>query len=123
MGAPARYRLTARIQLPDAAARTTFLRVCRQGIRQSLNPYPTCWSSWTYGVHTIAAGVTERWWLWWPAYSRFEVIGVEPAKPGAESQVASPGMQANVDYSATYLLTVTNAGETTVDSAFGGTAL
>ncbi len=100
-----------------------FCAVCRQVIRQHLNPYATCCSSWTYGVNTIAAGVTERWWLWWPTYPGFEVIGVEPATPGAELQVASPGMQTNADASATYLLTITNAGATTVEYAFRGSAL
>ena len=51
------------------------------------------------------------------------MIGVEPATPGGELQVASPGMQTNADASATYLLTITNAGATTVEYAFRGTAL
>ncbi len=99
-----------------------FCAVCRQVIRQHLATYATCCSSWTYGANTIAAGSTERWWLWWPAYPGFEIIGVEPVTAGAELDVSSPGVQANADGSATYFLTITNSGAMAVEYAFRGSA-
>jgi len=51
------------------------------------------------------------------------VIGVQPGTPGAELRFETPGMQLNADGSATYFLTVSNVGSTTVQYAFRGQAV
>lgn len=102
-----------------------FCAVCRRVIRQTLAPFATCCTSWTYGSNTLAPGQSQRWWLWWPAYPGFEVIGVEPTPEttGAELRFETPGMQANADGSASYFITVTNAGAAPAQYAFRGSAV
>ncbi len=100
-----------------------FCAVCRRAIRQSLARFTSCCSSWTFGDNTLAGGQSQRWWLWWPAYPGFEVIGVQPATAGVQMRFDTPGMQVNADGSATYFITVTNAGTAPVRYAFRGAAV
>ena len=100
-----------------------FCAVCRKAIRQTLARFTTCCSSWTFGDNTIGAGASQRWWLWWPAYPGFEVIGVEPGTPGIELRYDTPGMELNPDGSATYFITVTNTGSAPARYAFRGAAV
>jgi hypothetical protein len=78
--------------------------------------------AWTWGNNTLAPGETQRWWLWWPSYPGFEVIGVQPNSPGDEIDVSNPGEQNNSDGSTTYFLTVTNTGSNVVQYSFTGAA-
>jgi hypothetical protein len=100
-----------------------FCAVCRKAIRQTLARFTTCCSSWTFGDNTIDAGASQRWWLWWPAYPGFEVIGVEPGTPDMELRYDTPGMQLNPDGSATYFITVTNNSSAPAQYAFRGAAV
>lgn len=64
--------------------------------------------SWSWGTNALAAGQSQRWWLWWPTYPGLEVIGVQSLTPGVEIDYESPAMQSNADGSVTYFVTVTN---------------
>ncbi len=79
--------------------------------------------AWTYGNNTLGAGAVERWWLWWPGYPGFEVIGIETVTPGVEIDCDTPGMQMNADGSTTYLVTISNASAVAVQYHFRGIAM
>jgi hypothetical protein len=79
--------------------------------------------SWTWGTATIAAGQTQRWWLWWPTYPGFEVIGVQAMTPNDELRFEIPGFQRNADGSGTMTITVSNPTVESVTFHFRGTRL
>ncbi len=66
--------------------------------------------AWIWGTNTLAAGQSQRWWLWWPTYPGLEIVGVQSLTAGVEFDYSSPGMASNADGSATYFITVTNRG-------------
>src|SRR5919108_912209 len=76
--------------------------------------------AWTWGDNTLSPGEAQRWWLWWPNYPGFEVIGVRPNSPDDEIDISSPGMQTNPDGSTTYFLTIENVGSTAARYSFTG---
>jgi hypothetical protein len=39
-------------------------------------------ADWSYGDNTLAAGQSQRWWLWWAGYPGVEIIGVQCITPG-----------------------------------------
>jgi hypothetical protein len=75
--------------------------------------------AWTWGNNSLAPGQTQRWWLSWPGYPGFEVVGVAPTTAGAEIRCDRPGMQ-NASGSTLYLLTIQNVSATTVQYEFTG---
>jgi hypothetical protein len=97
-----------------------FCAVCQSVIRATLAPFM---ASWTWGTATIGAGATNRWWLWWPTYPGFEVIGVQATTPGDELRFETPGVQLNGDGSATYYISVINPTASTITFHFRGTRL
>jgi hypothetical protein len=77
-------------------------------------------NAWTWGTNTLTAGASQSWWLWWPTYPGFEIIGVQCLTPGVEIDYSSPGMQSNADGSSTYFVTVTNVGRSAAQYHFVG---
>jgi IgA peptidase M64 len=97
-----------------------YCAVCQQVIRQTLAPYMP---SWIFGTNTIGAGETQDWWLWWPGYPGFEVIGVQVMTQGSELRTDTPGIQQNGDGSTTYFISVINPESNDVEFHFRGSAL
>lgn len=79
--------------------------------------------SWTWGTNTLAAGQSQRWWLWWPGDPGFEVIGIQAVSPGSEIDWTSPGMQRNGDGSTTYYVSIRNFGSNVVQYHFRGISM
>jgi hypothetical protein len=102
------------------ALNNPYCAVCQRVIRQTLAPYM---DSWTWGTATIGPKETQSWWLWWPNYPGFEVIGVQAMTPGDELRFERPGFQLNVDGSATHYITVSNPTTDTVLFHFRGKRL
>ncbi len=75
---------------------------------------------WTWGTNTLAAGQTQRWWLWWPGYPGVEIIGVQVVTPGVEMRYGPPSVEINPDGSTTYLVDITNAGAVPAEYHFRG---
>ena len=80
-------------------------------------------NSWIWGVNSLNPGESQRWWLWWAEYPGVELIGVQAVTPGAEIQVTVPGVEINSDGSATYFLTITNAGPIAAQYHFRGSPI
>jgi hypothetical protein len=78
---------------------------------------------WSYGDNTLAAGESQRWWLWWPGYPGVEIIGVQCITPGGEIDYTTPGVETNGDGSTTYLLTITNTSSIDIEYRFVGFAI
>lgn len=97
-----------------------YCAVCQRVIRRTIGPYMP---SWTWGTATIAAGQSQRWWLWWPTYPGLEVIGVQAMTPGDQLQFDTPGFQRNADGSGTMTITVTNPTDAAVGFHFRGSRL
>lgn len=77
-------------------------------------------ASWSWGTNVLAAGQSQRWWLWWPTYPGLEIIGVQSLTPGVEIDYDNPGMQSNADGSVTYFITVTNVSSSAGQYHFVG---
>jgi hypothetical protein len=97
-----------------------YCAVCQRVIRETIGPHM---QSWTWGTATISAGQTQRWWLWWPIYPGFEVIGVQAMTPGDELDFGVPGFQRNPDGSGTMTVTISNPTAASVAFHFRGTQL
>ena len=102
---------------------TYFLTVANRGQVAVQYSFRGIAMGWTWGTNTLAAGQSQRWWLWWPSYPGVEVIGVQAVTPGAEIRYEVPGVQMNQDGSTTYLVTVTNVGSVAAQYHFRGAAI
>jgi len=80
-------------------------------------------ADWSYGDNTLAAGQSQRWWLWWPGYPGVEIIGVQCITPGGEIDYVTPGMESNSDGSTTYFVTIANTSAIDVEYRFVGFAI
>ena len=79
--------------------------------------------SWTYGTNTLTPGQSQRWWLSWPAYPGLEIIEAQATTPDSEIDFRADGVQVNGDGSSLYFVTVTNAGNQTVQYHFRGSVI
>jgi hypothetical protein len=80
-------------------------------------------ADWSYGDNTLAAGQSQRWWLWWAGYPGVEIIGVQCITPGGEIDYVTPGIETNSDGSTTYFVTITNTSAIDVEYRFVGFAI
>jgi hypothetical protein len=115
---------TPGMQTNGDGSTTYFLTVTNQGGTPAQYSFTgNTGAGWSYGDNTLAAGQSQRWWLWWPGYPGVEIIGVQCITPGGEVEFTTPGMETNADGSTTYFITIMNTSAIDLEYRFVGFAI